>query len=117
MHNIWQYVFWKKTKKKEDKYIYLYTGTQRYCIFGALASRGLKNKCISTKPFFYLFVLSKQATIYIYISVSTKNTLWGKGSDWKHSGFKRGEKTLKKKKKKKKKSHTSEQSASFCTES
>lgn len=32
----------KKQQKKEDEYIYLYTGTQRYCIFGALASRGFE---------------------------------------------------------------------------
>lgn len=105
IHNIWQYVF------SEGKYIYLYTGTQRYCIFKAFASRGLKNKRISTKPFFLFCVfLTKQATryIYIYIFIMEKIPCEEK---WL-SGFQKKKKMKGEKMLKSKKEHTSEQSAS-----
>lgn len=56
----------KKTRKKRQIYIFIYKYT-KILQFGALASWGLKNKLIiSTKA---LFLIKKQATRYIYISI------------------------------------------------
>lgn len=60
-------------KRKKDLYIFIYKYTKILQI-GALASLGLKNNfIISTKA---LFLTKKQATRYIYISLSyfDKNT-------------------------------------------
>lgn len=58
--------FEKKTRKKRQIYIFIYNYT-KILQFGALASWGLKNKLIiSTKA---LFLIKKQATRYIYISI------------------------------------------------
>lgn len=64
-------------KIKEDKYIYLYTVTQRYCILESWPPRDLKyNK------YFFLKRRSKQQKNNIYIPI---RRILGeeKGFDWK----------------------------------